>query len=248
MNDADLIAQVRRDLAEVAEQLANGELDEATAQKLTATYEAEMDHLMTGGETSEDPPANRRSGVRLLIGAAVLIVAFAGITWAASGAIVGREPDAFSGPDRQVDLESISNEQMIEVIAANADIPEINRMRLALAERYFESGEYSEALTWFQSVLDAAPSPLEESEALSRIGWMILDSGDAETALRFVDMSLEANPANLEATYFRGLIYARLGRTAEALGDLREVAASPDLPDDVRAVVTEAIAALEDDS
>jgi len=248
VSDADLIAQVRRDLAEVAEQRASGELDEATAQKLAATYEAEMDRLMTSGETLQDPPANRRSGVRLLVGAAVLIGAFAGITWAASGAIVGREPDAFSGPDRQVDLESISNEQMIEVIAANADIPEINRMRLALAERYFESGEYSEALTWFQSVLDAAPSPLEESEALGRIGWMILDSGDAETALRFVDMSLEANPANLEATYFRGLTYARLGRTAEALADLREVAASSDLPDDVRAVVTEAIAALEDDS
>ena len=248
MNDADLIAQVRRDLAEVAEQLASGELDEATAHQLTATYEAEIDRLMASGETSQDPPANRRSGVRLLIGAAGLIVAFAGITWAASGAIVGREPDAFSGPDRQVDLESISNEQMIEVIAANADIPEINRMRLALAERYFESGEYSEALTWFQSVLDAEPSPLEESEALGRIGWMILDSGDAETALRFVDMSLESNPSNLEATYFRGLIYARLGRTPEALADLREVASSSDLPDDVRAVVTEAIAALEDES
>ena len=248
MNDADLIAQVRRDLAEVAEQLASGELDEATAHQLTATYEAEIDRLMASGETSQDPPANRRSGVRLLIGAAGLIVAFAGITWAASGAIVGREPDAFSGPDRQVDLESISNEQMIEVIAANADIPEINRMRLALAERYFESGEYSEALTWFQSVLDAEPSPLEESEALGRIGWMILDSGDAETALRFVDMSLESNPSNLEATYFRGLIYARLGRTPEALADLREVASSSDLPDDVRAVVTEAIVALEDES
>ena len=103
-------------------------------------------------------------------------------------------------------------------------------------------------MTWFQSVLDAEPSPLEESEALGRVGWMILDSGDAETALRFVDMSLDANPANLEATYFRGLIYARLGRTPEALADLREVAASPDLPDDVRAVVTEAIAALEDGS
>ena len=197
---------------------------------------------------AEDRRLRRVQILRLLIGAAGLIVAFAGITWAASGAIVGREPDAFSGPDRQVDLESISNEQMIEVIAANADIPEINRMRLALAERYFESGEYSEALTWFQSVLDAEPSPLEESEALGRIGWMILDSGDAETALRFVDMSLESNPSNLEATYFRGLIYARLGRTPEALADLREVASSSDLPDDVRAVVTEAIAALEDES
>jgi tetratricopeptide (TPR) repeat protein len=248
MNRTDLIAQVRRDLAEVAEQLASGELDETTAHKLTTTYEAEISRLAAGSETSESPPTNRRSGTRFLIGAAVLIVAFAGITWAASGAIVGREPDAFSGPDRQVDLESISNEQMIEVISANADIPEVNRMRLALAERYFESGEYSEALTWFQSVLDAEPSPFEESEALGRVGWMILDSGDAETALRFVDMSLDANPANLEATYFRGLIYARLGRTPEALADLREVAASSDLPDDVRAVVTEAIAALEDDS
>lgn len=248
MKEADLMVQAQRDLAEVAEQLANGELDESTASHLTATYEAEISRLAEGDASSESPPSNRRSGVRFLVGAAVLIVAFAGITWAASGALVGREPDAFSGPDRQVDLESISNEQMIEVITANANIPEINRMRLALAERYFESGEYSEALTWFQSVLDAEPSPSEESEALGRVGWMILDSGDAETALRFVDMSLDANPANLEATYFRGLVYARLGRTPEALADLREVAANPDLPDDVRTVVTEAIAALEDES
>ena len=156
MNGPDLLAQVQRDLAEVAEQLASGELDETTAHKLTATYEAEISRLTAGGETSESPPTNRRSGVRFLIGAAVLIVAFAGITWAASGAIVGREPDAFSGPDRQVDLESISNEQMIDVITANADIPEVNRMRLALAERYFESGEYSDALTWLS--LSSMPS------------------------------------------------------------------------------------------
>ncbi len=247
MNPSELESQARRDLDEVAEQLATGDLDGATAGRLTATYEAEIVRLsgLDDGPPRDDP---RRSRARLLIGAVVLLIAFGGITWAASGALVDREPDAFSGPERQVDLESISNEQMIDVINANAGIPEVNRMRLALAERYFETGEYSDALTWLRTVLDASPTPTEESEALARIGWMILDSGDPDTALQFVEMALEANPANLEATYFRGLVNARLGRIQQALADLRAVAASSDVPDDVRTLVTEAITALEDES
>lgn len=248
MNPGDLLFQVEQDLADVQEQRASGELDEATANRLTDTYKAEIARLQ-GAEDQVDPASTLpRSRSRLMVGAVILAVAFAGITWAASGALVGREPDAFSGPDRQVDLATISNEQMIEVINANPDIPEVNRMRLALAERYFEASEYSDALTWFQVVLDSGPAPADESEALARIGWMILESGEPDTALRFEDLALEANPANLEANYFRGLVYARLGRTDEALADLRLVSDSPDLPDDVRSVVTNAIAALEDGS
>ncbi len=248
MNPEDLLFQVQRDLAEVQEQRASGELDEATANRLTDIYQAEIAQL-EGAEDQVDPAATSpRSRNRLMVGAVILAAAFAAITWAASGALVEREPDAFSGPDRQVDLATISNEQMIEVINANPDIPEVNRMRLALAKRYFEASEYPDALTWFQVVLDAGPSPAEESEALARIGWMIFESGEPDTALRFEDLALEANPANLEANYFRGLVYARLGRTEEALADLRLVADSPDLPDDIRTVVTNAIAALQDGS
>ncbi len=248
MNPAELTSQVHQDLAEVAAQLESGELDSATAQRLKATYEAEIVRLTELDEGPQQVASSRRSRVRVVVGAAILLLAFGGITWAASGALVGREPDAFSGPERQVDLETISNEQMIDVINANADIPEVNRMRLALAERYFEAGDYSDALDWFRTVLDATPTPTEESEALARIGWMILDSGDADTALQFVEMSLDANPANLEATYFRGLVHARLGRTQDALADLRAVAESPDVPDDVRTLVTEAITVLEGES
>lgn len=248
MNPADLLFQAQQDLAEVQEQLASGELDEATALRLTATYEAEVARLQGSDDPTDQVATSPRSRTRLIVGAVILATAFAGITWAASGALVGREPDAFSGPDRQVDLATISNEQMIEVINANPDIPAVNRMRLALAERYFEAGEYSDALNWFQVVLDSGPAPIEESEALARIGWMILESGEPDTALRFEELALEANPANLEANYFRGLVYARLGRTDEALADLRLVSDSPDLPDDVRSVVTNAITALEDES
>ena len=246
MNPADLLFQAQQDLAEVQDQRASGELDDPTAIRLTDTYEAEIARLQGPADHLAQADTSSRSRNRLLVGAVILTAAFAGITWAASGALVGREPDAFSGPDRQVDLATISNEQMIEVIDANPDLPEVNRMRLALAERYFEAGEYSGALTWFQTVLDSGPAPAEESEALARIGWMILESGEPDTALRFEDLALEANPSNLEANYFRGLAYARLGRTDEALADLRLVADSPDLPDDVRSVVTNAIAALED--
>lgn len=248
MNPEDLLFQVQRDLAEVQEQRASGELDEVTASRLTDTYQAEIARAQ-GADDQVDPASTLSlSRGRLMVGAVILAVTFAGITWAASGALVGREPDAFSEPDRQVDLATFSNEQMIEVIHANPDIPEVNRMRLALAERYFEASEYSNALTWYQVVLDSRPAPADESEALARIGWMILESGQPDHALRFENLALEANPANLEANFFRGLVYARLGRTEEALADLRLVSDSPDVPDDVRSVVANAIAALEDGS
>lgn len=248
VNVADQRAQAERDLREVAEQRASGELDEITADRLAATYQAELDRLQPEADGAPEPVVAGRSRSRFIVGAVLLVAAFAGVIWAAGGALVERDADAFSAPDRQVDLSTISNDQMVEVINANPDVPEINRMRLALAERYFEAGDFSEALTWFQTVLDANPAPVEESEALARVGWMILESGDSDTALRFVDMALEANPANLEATYFRGLVYARMGRSQEALTDLQTVATSPDVPDDVKSLVLEAIAVLEDQS
>ena len=246
MNVDEQIAQVRQDLVDVQQQATSGDLDVETAQRLAATYEDELSRLET--LETEDSAVRRRSPGRVVVGALILVASFVAITWAASGSLIDREADAFDAPQAQTDLDAISNDEMVAVIEANPDIAEINRMRLALAERYFEVGDYSNALPWLQTVLDNTPSAFEESEALGRIGWMIFESNDAETAERFLDLSLTANPSNLESTYFRGLLYAGTGRPELALADLRIVAGTEDIPDDVRTTVEDLIALIEEES
>ncbi len=245
MKTDDLLSQAQRDLDEVGFQLANGELDAKTAQRLTSTYQAEIESLRAQASAESEPPQPTRSGSRMAIGAVVLLGAFAAITFAASGSLIDRDPADFAPPSRSNDLDAISNEQMIDVINANLDIPEVNRMRLALAERYFESGDYSEALVWFQTVLDSGPTATERSEALARIGWMILESGDSDSALGFMDAALDANPANLEATYLRGLVHLRAGRPADALIDFKILTGNPDVPTEVQTLVEDAINLIE---
>ncbi len=245
MKTDDLLNQARRDLDEVSLQLANGELDAKTAQRLTGTYQAEIESLQAQVSAESEPPQPTRSGRRIAVGAVVLLGAFAAITFAASGSLIDRDPADFAPPSRDSDLDAITNEQMIDVINANLDIPEVNRMRLALAERYFEAGDYSEALVWFQTVLDSGPTATERSEALARIGWMVLESGDSDSALGFMDAALSANPANLEATYLRGLVHLRAGRPDDALIDFKTLAGNPNVPTEVQTLVEDAINLIE---
>lgn len=62
----------------------------------------------------------------------ILLTAFAGIIRAASGALGERDPTSRT-PPAPVDLAKVSNDRTIKVINSNPDIPELNRMRLALA-------------------------------------------------------------------------------------------------------------------
>ncbi|MEX0666966.1 MAG: cytochrome c-type biogenesis protein, partial [Acidimicrobiia bacterium] len=88
-----------------------------------------------------------RSRRRLAIGAVVLLLA-----GAVSVVVVGQNRQAFLDDDilsgiagGDVDPDSISNETLEAVIAANLDNPEIEGMRLALANRYFEERNYQKA-------------------------------------------------------------------------------------------------------
>ncbi|MFB3049943.1 MAG: hypothetical protein ACE1Z9_07315, partial [Acidimicrobiia bacterium] len=69
---ADQVKQVERDLAEVAAQRDAGELDDATAERLAAAYEAERAAVVAAAAVVTDPEASGRSRLRLLLGAAIL--------------------------------------------------------------------------------------------------------------------------------------------------------------------------------
>lgn len=242
---ADLEARLsllERELREVDLQEAGGELDTATADRLRSVYRAERaeveEELSRTSAATPGPPARSRG--RMLAGAALLVGALAVIVVAAVGALT--EPPSVPGPGQ--DLSQISNDAMLAVIDANADNPQINAMRLALAERYFEEFDYSAALPQFQAVLDNDPNPTEASEALARMGWMVHASGASDTAENLLDRSLEANPSNTEAAWFLSIVYLDTQRPCEAaelLGTLTADSAVPaDAIDDVAALAATA--------
>lgn len=241
--DADEIEQVDRDLAEVAAQLAAGELDAATAERLRASYERERAAIVAAPPGPR--PAEGRSPRRMLIGSAILIVgvvavaAFGVITTQSDtpgqGAITGVASDAVEGGG--VDLSSVTDEEMEAVIAAN---PRVVGMRLALAERYVAAGNHSRALDHYLTVLDQSP---QQPEALAMVGWLTFLAGEAELAEPFVVKSLEVEPEYPLALWFLGNILMANGDydgATFAIEHLLGFELSPEIRSEAEALLAEA--------
>lgn len=206
---ADQIEQVDRDLAEIAAQLEAGELDHETAARLRAAYELERADLLAADEAAD---AVGRSPMRMLVGAAILVIGAIAIVWlgvastqgdtAQDGATEGIVSDVASGA---VDLSSVTNQEMEAVIAAN---PTVVGMRLALAARYVEAGDHSSALDHYLVVLDQDP---DQPEALAMIGWLTFLAGESELAEPFVTKALSLEPDYPLALWFHGNILLAIG-------------------------------------
>lgn len=236
--------QIAFDLKEIEQQYLDGEIDECTYESLKSVYTSER-RILEAALPTEEEALPSRSRTRFTIGAAILALAVVAITFAASQSAVDRDGGFITGNDigqqTPADLDEISNEQMIAVIESNQDLPQVNAMRLALAERYFEAQQYSEAFGWFDEVLQSSPSDVEASEALARTAWMVHVSGESDVAITTLERALELNGENGEARLFRGLIYLQTGRPVEALVDLETVEARSDLTPEIREVVTAAL-------
>lgn len=218
--------QAQRDLDELAGQVEDNEIDPVTGARLRAAYQAELDQLDTAlgdlpkarikpVEQASEPELNTgsaRSPRRMVIGSLVLIAALSvTIGFAARDAQPDpTQPVSVSPGALTVDPASVSNEQLETVVAAN---PNINPMRMALADRYFEAEEYGAALEHYLYIADNNPTPEEESKALARVGWMAYRTGLSDEAKNYVDLSLAADPTNAEATLYLGFI------TLYGLGD-----------------------------
>jgi tetratricopeptide (TPR) repeat protein len=138
------------------------------------------------------------------------------------------------------DLSEVSNETMEAVVAANLDNPQINGMRLALAERYYEAGDYSSAFPHYLAVAEAAgASDAELVTALVRLGWMAWDgNGDVETAIGLLDQALIIDSASTTAMFLKGqVLWCGAGDTEAAAGLFSDVLADPRLSDDSKALV-----------
>jgi cytochrome c-type biogenesis protein CcmH len=173
------------------------------------------------GQTPDEQPQPGRSPARLIVGGAVLVLAFAGIVVVAANSLQDRPAAAAGAADLgEEDLSEVSNETMEAVIAANVDDPQINGMRLALAERYFDAGDYRSAFPHYLEVAeDPAAADSEAITALVRLGWMAFDgNGEVETATRLIDEALVIDPASQLARYVRArVLWCGAGENEQAV-------------------------------
>jgi cytochrome c-type biogenesis protein CcmH/NrfG len=229
--------QVLADLRDLETEVAAGEIDDAAAAKLRRRYEsAAIDALNSIDDLSPTEPTGR-SRRRMLLGAGAFVTVAAIVTFTLISAVEPRPEGGFAASgiaadvidDSSVDLSAITNEEMEEVVAAN---PEIISMRLALARRYVESGDFSSALPHYMFVLDRETNP----EALTYVGWMTYVSGDAATGAALLRRSLEVLPDDpLSEWFLANTLFYGTGEMTEAVLLLEALVQYEDLPEEIAA-------------
>lgn len=246
---ADQIAQVDRDLAELDEQVDVGEIDEATANRLRLAYQSERSALedqlaMIQPDTpiAEDdtvPAQAGRSRGRAIAGTAIVGVAAIAVAVIAILSLQERTPagemsdgvatEVIEG-QTNVDLASITAEEMEAVVAQNPDIP---GMRIALANRYLEEGNIARALGHYEIALEQQP---DDPTTVAWVGWLTFLSGEPELAEPYVVRALELEPEYPQAYWFLANIRYDLGDLEAAIVPLERLL-TYELPTDIRAEV-----------
>jgi cytochrome c-type biogenesis protein CcmH/NrfF len=186
---------------------------------------------------------------RRAIGALVLVVTIAGVVVAAASLLQGRDGggDGVAAMDVE-DLDQVSNETIEAVIAANTADPSINGMRLALAERYFEAGDYRAAFPHYLSVAESpGATEVEVVAALVGLGWMAWDgNGEATTAIGLFDQALAIDADSVTARYLKGRVLWCGADSPESAADLlADLLTGDGLTPESRALIQQDLEALQ---
>lgn len=228
--------QALDDLLALEEQLESGEITPEDAAPLQRRYEAEAADAFDALDRLDEEPEAGRSPRRVAIGVTGFVIVASIVTFAVVAAVEPRPEGGFVtggvasdvvSDNGAIDLSTITNEQMEEVIAQN---PDVLPMRLALARRYVEDGDFSAALDHYLYVLEREESP----EALMYLGWMTYASGEADTGVALLERSLELDPGHPLAQWFlaNALLYG-IGDAEAAIPLLEAVIDSGLAPADV---------------
>jgi len=199
--------------------------------------------------TAPGEPATPSSRARRLGPMLGLAVAFAVIVVVAGFFLQDREGAASGVADiAGQDLEDVSNETMEAVIEANADHPQVDGMRLALAERYYEEGDFRSAFPHYLAVAESANATDPQAvTSLIRLGWMAWQgNGEADAALDLLDQALALDADSDTARYLKAqVLWCGPGEFEKAAGLLEEILADPELADDSRDLIESDLAAIE---
>ncbi len=244
---AETAEQARRDLDELDAQLAAGEIDEETGRRLRSMYAKDLTEAESGlaNLIAAEPDATSRSRPRLLIGAAILAVGLAAAVGLVGSFVQERDDGVLQGiaNSGDVDLDAISNETMEAVIAQTSSDPQladqVQRMRFALAERYFEAQEFNDAFSHYEQIIESDPPPGLASAALTRVAWIVwVGNGLTELALQTIDQAIDTDPGNIEAVYVKAqVLWCGVGDPDGAVPLLESVLASDGIDADVRSQV-----------
>lgn len=201
------------------------------------------------GREEPGDPAGDGSRLRRVAPLLLLAAAFAVIVVVAGAFLQEREgPTAGAADLADQDLSEVSNQTMEAVIAANEDHPEVSGMRLALAERYYEEGDFQSA---FPHYLEVAESPdatdIQAATALIRLGWMAWQgNGETQAALDLFDEALAIDPDSDTARYLKArVLWCGAGDLEQAADLMEDVLADPDLADESRQVIREDLEAID---
>ena len=144
-----------------------------------------------------------------------------------------------------------SGDMVAEMEAAVAANPEVNGMRLALAEIYFNQFEFAKAKEHYLAVLHNSPTPDEQTETMLQLGLIEFYSGDPALAAQHVQVVLDDDPESLAGRFYLGAIQLYgLEDPAAAIETLEGLVDDPELPEgaktDAEGMLSEAYAALEE--
>ncbi len=141
------------------------------------------------------------------------------------------------------DLENVTNEEMEKVINDN---PDIYPMRIALANRYFDEINYSNALPHYMYVAENSGDNELKSFALSQIAWMVFESNNIEVAIDYLDEALRINENSIIAKSYLGIIYLQDPITrSDGRELLNEILSSNKLSSEDRNFVEELVSQYE---
>ncbi len=243
----ETVAQANRDLAELEAQVSGGEIDPETAAELRATYEAERDQAlrilaeMDQVAADDEPARPGRSRRRIVVGALILVTAFGTAVFSVMRTVTDRNNPALQGSAASgpIDPDSVSNETLEAVIAANLDNPQINGMRFALADRYFEAGDYAKAFPHLQAILESDPPPEMAAATLVRLGWMVYDGNqEVELAASLIRQALDIAPDYPLGLYLLARVeWCGGGDPNAAVPLLERALANPEIDADSRSVI-----------
>lgn len=258
--------QALRDIVDLDRQVAEHEIPDDAAQRLRRRYEAAAAHALEAldaasetvheatpdAEQDPDPPPRRRSRTRL---AAYVLTTTAAVVAAVvllpqhvmprpdDGFATGNEATQTPNTTRNTavtaprDLSAMTDAELEAEIAA---APDALGLRLALARRYLEKGQYDQAGEHYGAALTQDP---DNPEVLAPAGWLLFQLGMPDAALRLVDQALTIDPRSQDALWYKAnILLTGRGDPNDALDILQHLAARSDLTADRKAQVDQLIA------